>query len=120
VSTERAPNSKQCPVPGGPRPVPRDPEAYRSTNHYINRLKQRVPEDLQSDIAARCVKRGVLKAKTRAGEADGNAWQDFAFYRKIDDQPWCLIVAIVPQAYESEMVKHAAKTIYPLDQESDL
>lgn len=111
-----APNTKQCAVPGGPKKVPRDPKAYRSTQHFINRLKQRVPEKLQSDIAARCVRHGELKAVSAAGKASSNAHQDFAFFHEIDGTTWKLVVGIVPRAYESDHVKHFARSIYPVEE----
>lgn len=113
----RVPNQKMCSVPGGPKPVPRDPKAYRSSQHYINRLKQRVPEELQNDIAARCVRHGKLKAVSKAGHASSNAHQDFAFFHEIRGTTWKLVVGIVPQAFESEHVKHFARSIYPVEEE---
>lgn len=107
-----APNSKQCPTPDGPKKVPRDPQAYRPTNHFYNRLKQRVPDELQDDIAARCIKHGHVSSTSPAGHCEGSVWQTYAFDYEIDDTEWSVIVGIVPQAYGSEMVKHQAITIY--------
>jgi len=112
VSADSPPNSKQCPIPGGAREVPREARAYRPTNHFVNRFRERVPDDLEPDIVERCLRYGTISARGQAGQADGNVWQVFGFEHTIEGDRWRVIVGIVPQAYDSEMVKHEAITIY--------
>jgi len=96
--------------------VPRDPEAYRATIHFGQRLRERVPDEKRDAVVRECIEHGECSGSSppRNDEHD-TVRQYFAFDRSYAGRRWRMIVAIRPQAYLDADEKHLAVTIIEVD-----
>lgn len=116
MSSDTAPNTKHVNVP---HPVPREPSAYRITDHFRNRARERVPAQLRDDVIRECIKFGHV-----SGCADPHVTEDgveyhFQFKRQLGAEDWVLIVGIREVAFRDPDEKHVAVTVYPEETEAD-
>lgn len=107
MSVDNAPNSKYVTLPVK---VPRDPEQYRSTTHFGQRLRQRVPDDIRGEVVRECIQMGQCSGAQHSGH--GDVHQYFQFGREVEGTQWTVIVGIVLEAFRDPARKHLAVTIY--------
>lgn len=95
-----------------PVAVPRDPEAYRSTAHLVQRLRDRVPEFRRGTLPRRLIEDGE---PTRAGEyrdGPGEAvGTPVAFTDEIAGETWTLVVSLRPTGFTRDR-PHTALTVF--------
>lgn len=112
-----APNTKQVVVDGDPVDVPREPDAYRPTTHFGQRVRERVPAAHRDRIIRECFESGVCRGTTPASSVDrpGVAFQTFEFEARIligdSSRVFSLVVGVVRDAFRGD-AKHRALTIY--------
>ena len=109
---ESQPNTKHVTVP---HPVPRDPEQYRTTTHFSQRLRERFKNRAEWDRLIReTIERGQVRGTTppEHAEANGGVQQYFAFNHDGVE----LLVGIRPAAFRDDAEQHLAVTIYEVDQ----
>ena len=96
--------------------VPRDPDAYRATVHFGQRLKDRVPEYKRDAVVRECIQRGDLFGTRPTVDCEEDeVKQYFAFQATVYDQAWRLIVGIRPAAFKRPDTPHLAVTIMEVD-----
>jgi len=112
MSADSEPNTKQCPVPVE---VPRDPEVYRATVHFGQRLAERVKPAVPdaSRVIRECIKYGHCSgaSDTNVVEEDGDWIQCFKFEAEVYDLEWTLVVGMTRAGFLDDG-KHDAVTIY--------
>lgn len=98
-------------------PVPRDPEQYRTTTHFGQRLRDRVPEDIQGRVVAECITEGRCHGTTpRDAEADrDDIVQTFGFDHHLEGRHWRVVVGLRERAFLSRGREHLALTVYEVD-----
>lgn len=90
---------------------PREPAAYRPTDHFIQRLRERVPE-YDSNLPRRIIEDGRA-CRVRGDSVDGGAdyGTPVGFTTAIRGEPWTVIVALRPAAFVDDG-KHRALTVF--------
>lgn len=91
-------------------PVPREPSAYRITEHFRFRVSRRTNPSVDGEIIRRCIEEGELKTTQ---QADRFIFEFEAGYT------WRLIVALRDEAFLQDEEKHRAVTVYAVDGEHD-
>jgi hypothetical protein len=94
--------------------IPRDPEAYRYTQHFLDQREDRVPDPLIGLITDECIKSGrvVDDDPEKSFEDEYVDEKSFRLVRRFGDQVWTVVVSLKQDAFESVMVKHNLVTIY--------
>jgi hypothetical protein len=96
--------------------VPRDPEAYRVTNHFVNRLKQRVDDAWHPSLPATLIRDGSitrLKPDVKTGKNRHECDTTVAFSSTGPKQRvWTLVAGLRHEAYVHDDECHRAITIY--------
>jgi len=94
--------------------VPREPDAYRVTNHFLNRLKQRVDEAFQPSLPATLIQDGTIKRlKPDCGKNRRECHAKVAFSTTGPKQRvWTLVAGLRHEAYYNQRECHRAITIY--------
>lgn len=113
MTDDTDPITKQVPVPFD---VPRDPEAYRATIHFGQRLRERVPEFKRDRVVRETIHHGDQHGATppqSVGEHD----RVVQHFRIVHDS-WTVVVGICPDAFRREDRKHLAMTIYEEDSDA--
>jgi hypothetical protein len=112
--TEAAPNTKRVSVA---HPVPREPDAYRATVHFGQRLRGRVPEAQRDSVVRECIEQGELRGTTPPADSDADdVRQYFAFEHCVNGRDWRLVVGIRPAAFRADgSDHHLAVTIMEVD-----
>jgi hypothetical protein len=111
------PNTKYAVVDGDRCEVPREPDAYRPTTHFGQRLRERVPSSHRDRIIRECFETGVCRGTTPPSSVDrpGVAFQTFEFEARVThgdfERVYSLVVGVVRDAFRGEP-KHRALTIY--------
>jgi hypothetical protein len=91
---------------------PRDPEAYRITSHFRNRLRQRVPDAFQPSLPANLIRDGrILRLETDAETQSHGAVVAFTTTGP-KQRPWTLIAGLRAEAFNSEDEHHRVVTIF--------
>ena len=94
---------------------PRDPEAYRATDHFRNRLRERVDDHRRDTLPAELIREGrVRRAPATAGdvpEREQGATVAFST-AAATGRPWTFIAALRPIAFAEPDQRHRAITIY--------
>ena len=107
-------NTKQVMLKGGDTfNVPRDPGRYRPTNHFGQRLHERVPAEMRDMLIQRLIAGGHCRAVSLPkGVDDGSESykQAFAFERRVRNTDWRLVVGITPKGCRTDQ-PHWAITI---------
>jgi hypothetical protein len=114
------PNIKYYQLDGEAFEVPRDPSAYRATDHFVMRCKDRVPDTRQDRYIRETIKRGEVSgtAPTQSPSTVFDVVQHFKFRQQFEHWDCEIIVGIRPVAHNVEDKKHLALTIYnPEDHE---
>jgi hypothetical protein len=104
---------------------PREPAAYRPTDHFIQRLRERVPE-YDSDLPRRLIQDGTA-ARVRGDSVDDGLQYGtpVGFTDTVGGKPWTVVVALRPAAFvDGDDVKHRALTVFqgtptPAGQDAD-
>ena len=94
---------------------PRDPSAYRATDHFRNRLRERVDDHRRGTLPAELIREGrVRRAPASADDVpEHEQGATVAFSTAAaTGRPWTLIAALRPIAFASEDQRHRAITIY--------
>jgi hypothetical protein len=94
---------------------PREPSAYRATDHFRNRLRERVDEHRRGTLPADLIRDGrVRRVPASAGDVpDHERGACVAFSTATaTGRPWTLIAALRPAAFVSDDERHRAVTIY--------
>ena len=110
-------NAKHVVVDGETYEVPREPDAYRPTTHFGQRVRERVPIYHRDRIIRECFEAGVCRATTPPSSVDrpGVAFQTFEFEARIligdSSRTFSLVVGVVRDAFRGS-AKHRALTIY--------
>ena len=100
-----APNAKHVVVDGETYEVPREPDAYRPTTHFGQRVRERVPSSHRDRIIRECFETGVCRGTTPPSSADrpGVAFQTFEFEARIlignSSRVFSLVVGVVRDAF---------------------
>lgn len=104
----------RCKTPTGDRQIPRNPEEYRYTEHFLDRRQERVPQHLIGEITDECIQNGTIteKKSDKSLSDDYIDEKEYRFERVIDGTKWEVIVGIRQDAFDSVMVKHNLVTIY--------
>ena len=116
MSSEQT-NTKHVVVDGETYEVPREPDAYRPTTHFGQRVRERAPAAHRDRIIRECFEAGVCRAATPPTSVDrpGVAFQTFEFEARIlignSSRVFSLIVGVVRDAFRGRG-KHRALTIY--------
>jgi hypothetical protein len=94
--------------------VPREPDAYRVTNHFLNRLKQRVDEAFQPSLPATLIQDGTIRRlKPDCGNNRRECHTKVAFVSTGPKQrAWTLVAGLRHEAYYNQRECHRAITIY--------
>jgi len=119
-------NTKQVVVDGDAVQVPREPDAYRPTTHFGQRLRERVPGLDRDRVIRGCFERGVCRGTTppRGVDRAGEAFQTFEFEARFSAdsligsehaRTYALVVGVVREAFRSPPKKHRALTIVRRD-----
>jgi len=102
---------------------PREPAAYRPTDHYLQRHRERVPE-YDSNLPRRVIEDGRAR-RVRGETVDGGAdyGTPVGFTTAIRGEPWTVVVALRPAAFVDDG-KHRALTVFqgtptPADRDGD-
>ena len=102
---------------------PRDPAAYRPTDHFIQRLRERVPE-YDRDLPRRVIQDGrACRVRGDSVDDDLKYGTPVGFTDTVEGKPWTVIVALRPVAFVDD-VKHRALTVFqgtptPADRDGD-
>ena len=122
MSSEQT-NAKHVVVDGETYEVPREPDAYRPTTHFGQRVRERVPSSHRDRIIRECFEAGVCRATTPTKSVDqpGVVFQCFEFEARIlignSSRVFSLIVGVVRDAFRGS-AKHRALTIYEPEEPS--
>ena len=112
-----APNAKHVVVDGETYEVPREPDAYRPTTHFGQRVRERVPAAHRDRIIRECFATGVCRGTTPPSSVDrpGAVFQTFEFETRIlignSSRVFSIVVGVVRDAFRGRG-KHRALTIY--------
>jgi hypothetical protein len=92
---------------------PREPAAYRPTDHFIQRLRERVPE-YDSDLPRRLIEDGTATCVRGDSVEDGLQYgTPVGFTDTVEGKPWTVVVALRPAAFvDGDDVKHRALTVF--------
>lgn len=90
---------------------PREPEAYRITDHFRYRLNHRRNPSIDGEIVRRCIEEGVVKHTQQA--------ERFFFELELDYR-FRVVVALRDEAFLQEEEKHRALTVYAVDGDHDV
>ena len=113
----QTPNTKHVVVDGDRHEVPREPDAYRPTTHFGQRVRERVPSSHRDRIIRECFEAGVCRGTTPPSSVDrpGAVFQTFEFEARIlignSSRAFSLVVGVVRDAFRGS-AKHRALTIY--------
>ena len=101
----QTPNTKHVTVDGERYEVPREPDAYRPTTHFGQRVRERVPSSHRDRIIRECFAAGVCRGTTPPSSVDrpGVAFQTFEFEARIlignSSRVFSLVVGVVRDAF---------------------
>lgn len=90
--------------------VPRDPSDYRVTNHFKNRLRQRVDAAFRETLPSTLIKSGSVRELKQ-----GDGYRTIVFTTTSGGRkakPWSLVAALNPKAFTNDDVDHRAITIF--------
>jgi hypothetical protein len=94
---------------------PREPAAYRATDHFRNRLRERVDERDRDALPAELIREGRVRRVPATAddvpEHERGACVAFST-ATATGRPWTLIAALRPAAFSSDDERHRAVTIY--------
>jgi len=90
---------------------PRDPSAYRITDHFRYRLSHRQNPSINGEIVRRCFEDGRIKHTQAA---------DRFFFELELDYRFRVVVALRDEAFLEETEKHRAVTVYAVDGNHDV
>lgn len=94
---------------------PRDSSAYRATDHFRNRLRERVDDHRRDTLPAELIREGRVRRVAATGddvpEHERGACVAFST-ATATGRPWTLIAALRPAAFASDDERHRAVTIY--------
>jgi hypothetical protein len=91
---------------------PRDPESYRITSHFRNRLRQRVPDAFRPSLPANLIRDGrILRLETDAETQSHGAVVAFTTTGP-KQRPWTLIAGLRAEAFNSADEHHRVVTIF--------
>jgi len=97
--------------------VPRDPEAYRMTTHFGQRVRERLPpEPKRGRIIRECIERGECHGESNRTDGHEDVQQYFRFDATLYGRRWRTIVGIRPQAFKRDSERHLAITIMEVDE----
>lgn len=95
---------------------PRDPAAYRVTDHYRNRLRDRVRDRDRSTLPGELIREGdVVRARdpdARRVPANLHGTPVAFTTDGPRGQPWTLVAALRPRAFVDDDALHRALTIF--------
>jgi len=84
--------------------IPREPSAYRPTDHFAVRKAKRQEPPVKSDVIEKVISDGTLKT---------THYKDrFFFERRIGDWTWRVLVRMHDRAFVDDSKKHHAITVY--------
>jgi len=90
---------------------PREPAAYRPTDHYLQRHRERVPE-YDSDLPRRVIEDGrACRVRGDTVEDDLGYGTPVGFTETVRGEPWTVVVALRPTAFVDDD-KHRALTVF--------
>ena len=122
MSSEQT-NAKHVVVDGETYEVPREPDAYRPTTHFGQRVRERVPAAHRDRIIRECFEHGVCRGTTppRSVDQPGAVFQTFEFEARIlignSSRAFLLVVGVVRDAFRGS-AKHRVLTIYEPEEPS--
>lgn len=91
---------------------PREPAAYRPRDHFLQRLRERVPEyarDLPRDV----IQDGrVCRVRGDTVDDQPGYGTPVAFTATVDGDPWTVVVALRPDGFASADPTHHALTLW--------
>jgi len=119
-------NTKRVVVDGDVVQVPREPDAYRPTTHFGQRLRERVPAADRDRVVRECFERGVCRGTTptRSVDRPGEVFQTFEFEARFSEsvlmgsetaRTYALVVGVVREAFRVPSKKHRVLTIVRRD-----
>lgn len=87
--------------------IPREPESYRPTTHFLQRKHYRHDPHITGAVVAE------LFAEGRIERSDYHHVDNaFVFRKDIDGHDWRLVVGLMPEAFERDDAKHRVLTCY--------
>ena len=119
----QTPNTKHVTVDGETYEVPREPDAYRPTTHFGQRVRERVPSSHRDRIIRECFAAGVCRGPPPPTSVDrpGVAFQTFEFETRTlignSSRVFSIVVGVVRDAFRGS-AKHRALTIYEPEETS--
>jgi len=97
--------------------VPRDPEQYRATTHFGQRLRERAPDDKRDSVVRNLIERGRVSGASPTRERGANVSQYFKFEQRVHGTDYRMIVGIRREAFVEDGSKHLAVTIMEVHDE---
>lgn len=92
---------------------PREPSAYRTTKHFKQRLRERVPGFQHGPVPAKIIENGSITRRPWTAPEDlEEPGQPIAFTGEVDGDTYTVIVALMPSGYRSADTKHAVLTVW--------
>ena len=94
---------------------PRDPEAYRVTSHFRNRLRERVESHQRDTLPGELIRNGyVHRVPATAADVPNHEWGATVAFTTAapTGRPWTLVAALRPTAFSNPDEHHRAITIY--------
>jgi len=88
--------------------IPREPSAYRPTDHFMQMKRVREDPPVTGEVINNCFTEGDL-ADTNVSDRYKFVWKE---QKPRSNDHWYLIVAVDRAAFERESRKHHALTIY--------
>ncbi len=92
-------------------PIPRDPSAYRITDHFRYRLNHRRNPSIDGEIVRHCFEEGCIK-HTQVS--------NYFFFELELDYRYRVVVALRDEAFLHEEEKHRALSVYAVDGNHDV
>lgn len=94
-----------CPECGTDHPFPREPSAYRPTDHFLQRKRDRDPP---AGAIADCIREGTPNASHKP--------LCRCFDATVHGEQWRVVVRFDPQVVHGPATKHRAVTICPVEE----
>lgn len=91
-------------------PIPREPSAYRMTEHFRFRKSRRENPSVDGEVIRRCIEDGRIK-RTQSADRFIFEWEA--------GWTWWVIVELREEAFLQEAEKHRALTVFARDAEHD-
>lgn len=88
--------------------IPREPSAYRRTEHFRYRFHRRTDPEITGEVVRECIENGRVKPTAASDRR--------IFEAEVDGITWWVIVKFLNEAFVKDSEKHLALTAYAPDE----